>query len=107
MGEAIQQPQQQGVSMQQAVQMLLQQNGELMKQLDIVTIKLQSVQNAVITKGLICDDDIKAEWDKIITGIKDATKSNLVAPDGKPVASTNPLTTPVETPATTEPTTTN
>lgn len=79
------------IDISQVIKAMAMQLEAVMQQLDMVSIKVQTIQNVLTKKEIFSEEDLKKEWEEIIKAIREAAPKTIVSPDGKPTK--NPLKT--------------
>lgn len=83
MGPSIIQPGQRAISGTEAINMIMRQLNDFAMEINVINMRIQTIQNTLISKGLTTIPDLEQEWSKLVEESKRlAAASKLVTPDG-------------------------
>lgn len=72
------------ISAEVAVSAIMQQMAGIMRELNLMSIRMAVVQNLLKNKMGITEEDVKVEWGKVMEEARaEAARASLVTPDGK------------------------
>lgn len=76
----------QSISAEQAVGAIMRQLDQINHSLNVMSIKIQTLQNTMLTKKLVEVADLETEWNKVVEELKNSMKAAIVTPEGKPLS---------------------
>ena len=90
MGSGIITPgQSRGVNGAEALQMIIQQLNQFATEVNLINLRLQVLQNIIISKNVATIPELETEWNKLMEEARSlAMKAKLVSPDGRPMMPT-------------------
>jgi hypothetical protein len=71
--------------------MILKQMNAFAMEINIINLRLQVIQNMLVTKNLVLEAELEAEWNKLMSEAKSlAAQAQLVTPEGQTIIPTSP-----------------
>lgn len=64
---------------------MMRQLEQMNNSINVLSVKIQALQNTVIAKDLITVAELETEWQKVVEEVKKMMQSAIITPDGKPV----------------------
>jgi hypothetical protein len=64
---------------------IMRQLEQMNNSMNVLSVKLQALQNTVIAKDVITVAELETEWHKVVEEVKKLMSSAIVSPDGQPV----------------------
>lgn len=76
----------QHVTPDQAIGAIMRQMEQVHHSLNLISIKVQTLQNALVNKGAIAVPELEKEWNALVDEMKTAARASIVTPEGVPLA---------------------